>query len=460
LHVDPQALVDPVVTVVAPPYPGMAEGDTVTFHFVPVNEWSWPVELEYRVGPDDAGDVIVWALSSDELWLVFPDQVRTYYEVMSAGAGARISAVQLFTVDTVPDGRLVQPGIAGHEGDALDPSLFPAGVNVTLPLYAGAVVGDNVLLYWHAAQAAGSTVKWHALTQADIDRGDIHVPVESRWLEANVGRQVHLSYQYAREGVAESSTPFTLTILVPVVLEPPIVEDAQAEGGDDNGDRRGFLMAADVRKGAYIRVPESQDLIGARQLALHWEGHANGGWHMADVPHGAGDPLRFFVPATAIAANIGPETKRFNVVYRATLANGREYVSRAFRLWIKPLPPNEYAAPQCRQSAGKEGLALIDVPAEGAEIYLTTWPFIAAGQRLTLWIEGTSTGGVATDHVARDAVPVSQAELDARTLPGRVPAAFLTTLRVNGVFSMIAKVSYDGGESAVRFGTGTVKWLG
>ncbi len=460
LHVDPHVLVDPVVTIAAPPYSGMAVGDKVTYHFVTLDEGAWPVELAFTVGDADVGRVITWALDAGELWMVFSSQARTWYEVTRAGTQTRLSAEQMFTVDALPDGRLPAPAIANHDGDGLDPSLFPDGVTVTLPIYPGAAVGDTVLVYWRSARTADSTVLWHALSAADIGRGEVQVPVEPRWLEANVGSQVSVTYQYAREGVAESSNALAVDILLPVVLEPPVVEDAQAEGGGDNGARKGFLMAADVRRGSYINVPASDHLTDARTLALHWDGHANGGQHVADAPHEVGKPLRFFVPASAIAANIGAEAKRFKVFYRATLANGREYSSRNFLLWIKPLSPNEYIAPQCRQSAGNEGLALSDVPPEGAEIYLTTWPFIAAGQKLTIWIEGTTAAGVPTDYIARNAVPVAQSEVDAKVLSGRVPASFLTTLRVNGIFGLIAKVSYDGGETAVRFGTGTVRWLG
>lgn len=447
----------PAATVVAPPYPEMASGDTVTFSFVPP-AGKPPTHLAVTLNPTDVGKAVVWAFDSNDLWNAYQDQVETFYTVEHVDGTQSVSAVQSITIDTPPTGRLTPPSIAGHDDGGLDPGQFPDGVLVEIPLYQGAAVGDGVLLYWQGAQAAKSTVQWRQLEAGDVARGALQVLIDPEWLTANIGGQVVLTYQYAREGAAESSEPTTLEILVPLKLGPPIVEKAEAEG--DGSESKGFLLAKDALTGVYVRVPASDSADGAVGLEVHWDGHANGGQHVAAAPHDEGDPLRFKVPSSAVAANIGGESKRFGVFYRLTLENGRTHTSEAFNLRIKALPSSNYPSAQCRQSQGKPGLSMADVPAEGAELYVSGWPLAAEGQALTIWVKGVSVEGAGAEHVARAALPATQDELDARAVAGRLPAAFLQELKVDSDFALHAKVSYDGGESTVTFPSSSIQWLG
>jgi hypothetical protein len=454
LYLDPVDA-EPAATVVAPPYPGMAVGDEVIFSFAPA--LVDPIEVPFTVPADGVGKVITWALDSNDLWSYYTEQVATFYRVEPLSGAESRSATQVITIDTVPTPRLPPPAMADGQHE-LDPGLYPDGVTVTVPLYPGAAVGDGVLLYWQGKQAANTTVKWQALDRATIDSGVLEIAVEAEWLAANSGSTVALTYQYAREGAAQSSEPLTLTILLPLVLEPAIVEGAQAEGGA--GDNKGFLLAGNALSGVYIRVPDAEIMGDAVSLEVHWDGHEHGGKHVASAPHSAGTPLRFRIPPTAVAANIGGESKRFDVFYRLVLPGGRVHTSTRYHLLVKPLPSSNYPPVQCRQAQGKPGLSLNDVPAEGAELYVLPWPFAAAGQRLTVWITGVSTTNTAVDYVARDGLPATQAELDARAIGGRVPKAILATLKVDNAFTLRAKVSHDGGETALQFPSSTVRWLG
>lgn len=457
LFLDP-ADAEPAAQVVTPPYPGMQDGDTVTFRFA--SEFGDLTELEFQVGPADVGLPIIWQLDGSVVWNAYPLGADTSYEVNTAAGQRAQSAAQTLTILPPTSERLVPPRIDGQDTPELDPGQYPQGLPIQVPLYAGAAAGDVVLVYWTGTQAAASTVKWHAIETSDLARQTLLLTVEEKWLLANTGRNVTVMYQYAREGAAGSSQPLTLTILVPLVLEPPRVQDADSEGEDGNGESQGFLMAEKALSGVYIDVPEDEALADAVSIAMHWEGHPHGGQHVAEAPYDPARPLRFHIPKTAVAANIGGQSKRFRVFYRALMANGRSHTSRAFRLWIKPLKLDDYGAPQCRQAEGKPGLSLSDVPAEGAEVYVRAWPFALAGHALTLWITGEATGDTTLEHIARDAVPATQAELDARAVAGRVPRDILQRLKPNEQFSLQAKVSYDGGDTTIAFRSNSVLWLG
>lgn len=445
-------------TVVAPPYPGMAAGDTITFSFVPQGGAAPPTHLPVTLTAGDAGNPVLWALDSNDIWNAYTYQVETSYTVDHANGTQSVSAVQTITIDTPPAGRLPPPSVAGHDEGGLDPGSFPDGAHVDIPLYPDAAVGDGVLLYWQGTQSAKSTVKWLQLQAGDVARGSLQMVIEPEWLVANAGGSVVLAYQYAREGTAESSDPTTLEILVPVKLGPPIVEKAEAEG--DGTENKGFLLGVNALNGVYVRVPESEVVTNAVRVEVHWDGHPHGGQHIADAPYDAASPLRFKVPSSAVAANMGGVSKRFPVFYRAMLENGRVHTSGPFHLWIKTLPSNNYQPVQCREAQGKPGLSLVDVPAEGAELYVSSWPLATAKQLLTVWASGVSADGTASDHVARDAQSVTQDELDAGAVGGRLPVSFLKTLKTDSPLMLRAKVSCDGGESAISFSTSSISWLG
>lgn len=456
LYLDPSDIPEAWTTVVAPPYPGMAAGDAVNFHFVEPGG-AVSLVLKAAVRESDVGKPVTWELETNEIWQAFMLQVDTWYTVAHVGATTSDSAVQTLMIDTVPTQRLPAPSVAGHDGNGIDPGLYPGGVYVVFPLYPGAASGDTVLVYWQSREDDGSTVKWRELTAADISAGELEVLIEPDWLTANIGSEVEISYQYAREGAAESSMESTLEILVPVALGPPIVEDAEAEG--DGSQNMGFLMAAKASSGVYIKVPPSDTVAEAIAIEVHWVGHPHGGQHVAEAPHSADEPLRFRIPPSAVAANIGGEGKRFEVFFRVTMPGGRKHTSAPFNLWIKPLLTSAYHPVQCIQAQGKPGLSMADVPAAGADLRVKSWPFNAAGQALSIWVVGVTTGGTATEHMVRDAVPVTQQELDDAAVGGKLPKEFLQTLMANSSFMQRAKVTYDGGETAVSFASSAVTWL-
>ncbi|RRU23524.1 hypothetical protein EGJ34_03090 [Stenotrophomonas sp. 278] len=458
LHLDPVDA-SPVAQVVAAPYVGMAANDQVTFRFVPVDGMP-PTALRLELGEADIGRVMTWSLDSGELWNVYGMQAETSYDVVRAGVEVATSQVQVITLLPPSSPYLPAPAIDDHAGGPLDPGAFPEGITVSVPLHWSAEVGDGLMLYWDGGAAARSTVKWQRVQAADLECGEVLIPVEPEWLLVNAGRHVQVIYQYAREGAAESALPLEVEILVPLVLDPPRIERSEQEGEDEDGHKRGYLKGEDAFQGAYVEVPESDAVADALSVAVHWEGHPHGGQYVASAPHEAGRPLRFRAPAHAVAPNIGGESKRFRVVYRVTTEEGRVHTSRPFMLRIRPVPQDRYEPAQCRQAQGKPGLSMGDVPPQGAEIYVSAWPFQAAGQLLTLRIEGVGLSGEVVNYIVRDAAPVTEQELAAGAVDGQLPRDVLATLGANTSFRLHTHVSYDGGETTTAFRTSVVLWLG
>ena len=458
LHLDPVDAT-PMAQVVAAPYAGMAASDEVNFHFVPVDGQP-PTALRLEVSEADVGRVMLWLLDSNELWYVFGSQAKTSYEVVRAGAAVATSEEQVITVLPPDAQRLPAPSIHDHDGGPLDPGAFPDGVMVSVPLYPSAAEDDGIMLYWDGGVSARSTVKWHQITASDLSRGHVLVPVEAEWLLVNAGQTVQVTYQYARKGAAESAQALSVDILVPLVLDPPLVERSEQEGEDEDGHKRGYLKGENCFQGVYVEVPGSEAVDGAVSLEVHWDGHPHGGKYVATMPHEADVPLRFLVPPDAVAPNMGGESKRFRVTYRVTVAGGRVHTSKPFMLRVRAVPQDRYEPAQCREAQGKPGLSMADVPPQGAEIYVSEWPFDAVGQPLTLRVNGIGASGDTVDYLVRDALPLTQQEFDAKLANGRLPRDVLATLGAHTTFRLHTEVSYDGGETETAFRTSVVTWLG
>ena len=456
LHLDPLGMPDTGL-VVAPSYDGMAEGDAATFTFTPANGMR-PWVKTYPITDDNLDQPLSWGLPLEEAIVSMYETADFGYVIKRGQDIVLESEKQTLMLDSTATP--LQPAVQLADGPdtTLDPSLYPDGLTVVVPLYTGAALDDWVMVYWKGIQNASSTVMASRISQTELDAGQISLLVDPRWLTSNTGSNVDVSWQYARQGEAQSSSVLKLNIVEPLKVPPPRVEHAEAEGG--GGENRGYLEASKAADGVFISVPESLDVSPADTLRMHWDGHPAGGKHVAEAPYSDAEPRRFHVPRAAVPANIGGEAKRMPVYYTLTLASGRMYRSDAFHLHVRPYPDSAYAPPQCPLAHGKPGLALQDVPEQGALLHVTGFPLSAEGHLLSVWITGLDEANGEVHHMVREAEPVTTAELEARSIGGVVSRAVLQTLKTNFSFILHANVSYDGGDTTIRFRTASVLWLG
>ncbi|QPC85594.1 hypothetical protein GA830_01695 [Mesorhizobium sp. NBSH29] len=430
---DPNTIGTAAVVIVAP-YEAMCAGDRISFTFAPTSGsqvWSRTVVVD-RV---DIGKILKWNLPRAEFLKIEGETANAFYKIEYASGGESTSASQLIEVAPLATEQLRPPVLQGHDGGFLDPGHFPQGVSLQIDPYPTMALGDDVLLHWVSSHEASSTTSVLRVDPSIIDSNMLAFSIGKEWLEANIGRQVTVSWQYARIGTAQNSEPFTLTIRTPVDLTPPVVEKANSYGE---------LQANDALRGVYATIPEAIPLDPGDSVELHWQGHLAGGRYIATQPLDPANPRRFFIPPSAVAANIGGETKRFPVFYKLKLASGILPDSDPFHLLILPLQPNQYPAVRCRQAEGSPGLSLGDVPEEGADIYVTRWPFMAPGQPCTIHVTGVLGDGAGADLILRDAIPVTQLEMEGGELSTLLPREFLKTLKTGSTLSLWGKITYDG----------------
>ncbi len=452
LLLDPRSMGALGVTALAPPYLAMQAGDRVTLHWRGYfdDELNNAVDLNKTLVAADIGKPLQWLVPSAYVHLTDGGQAHLSYSIRYRDGGeVSQSGLQVFRVAREEGSLLPVLSIEGHDGGAqLDPLRFPNGLTMRIAPYADIRVDDQMLLHWLGARDSFSTVKSLRIDTSTLDSTILVAHLEAHWLEAAAGERISLWYQFARAGSAGSGAALELQVRRPLDLGPPIVEDATAEGGND--EHKGMLEASDATFGARVDVPQSVPIAGGDLLEMHWQGHPEGGRYIATTPIPGSGQRGFHIPPSAIAANMSHgEAGRFPVFYRLTQAGEAPQDSRPFHLRINPLPSGVYPNIQCTQAQSDNSLSLSQVPG-GATLYLDGWTFIAEGQLLTLEAVGVSASG-AVSHTIRNAQRVTATELANNRVHATLVRSFLLSLLLNQPFYLKARASFDNGDTWTSF---------
>lgn len=447
LYLDPAAVPTAGATCVVPPYDAMRVGDRVTLTWLGYYAGiPTPVTLNKTVQASDLGQPLGFRI--DQADVLFSETADVSYSVKYAdGRGTDSkSELQTFTITSHSAALLPPVKIKGHADGPLNPGHFPDGITLQIdPVYAGIRAGDVVIAHCVGARAALSLIKSVRVDPSAVDSGLLELRVQQQWLLDNVGETVTVTFQYGRSAAAQSAEPLIVSVKQPSNLPAPSVENATAEGAGNAS------LPADT-SGAYVRIPEEATLPPGARVEVHWQGKQEQGRYVATSPVG-GSGLRYFIAATAVAANMSSnESKRFPVFYRVT-PNNEPYEDSAFlNVRIEPLALNKYPDVQCVQAQGNQTLKLSSVTA-GADLYIgggsaPAWPFMAEGQLLTIEVSGVAfSSGAPVTTIVRNAVAVTSNELIKRKIEAKLPYTFLNGLKRDEKFSLISKVSFDGGEN-------------
>ncbi|MDO7900289.1 hypothetical protein [Pseudomonas citrulli] len=429
-------------SAVVPPYQAMRVGDEVIFSWQgyfqgvpePVYQESKQIRAEHLQQP------LTFTVPYIEIRSIEGEHADISYRVEYAEQPSQPSESEQQRIDIVDPGSALLPSLSvkGHTAGPINPGHYPDGLTLQVkPLYLDIQENDWVLLYWTGSEKAKSVTKALRVDRSTVDSGLFEFYIEPHWLTVNSNAQVKVLYQYARAGVARSAEPLLLEISKPLHLPPPIIEDV-TPGADNHG------TWAATTNGAYVNVPDTAE-IGTGNVEVHWQGHPNGGRHIATVPVSG---RRFHIPATAIAANM------------STLAQGRYFPvfysvegepSVHFNLLVTPLPATRYPATTSEHITGGR-MHLSEVPFSGADLVIESpgfdaWPFMAQGQLLTM--EATAAH---LSYPVRNARPVTEAEFRNKKITAKLPKReFLESLQNGEEFSLTARVSFDGGETFTPF---------
>jgi len=213
-------------------------------------------------------------------------------------------------------------------------------------------------------------------------------------------------------------------------LKPPTV--AQAPDGT--------LNPMDAISGATV-VVSYDGMQGTDTIGLSWNGLDD---LVQPQPGSTIGSVTFTVPASAVAAVIG---KTIPVRY-AVVRNGVGKPSWELPLTVETLAESVLEAPRILQ-ASEDGSLDVGALTGDADLRVKPWPFIEAGQLISLRFEGTKADGTAYNwaHPTWQNLPIGSAGEPSTT----VALSDLKELKDGSSLRLIFEVSFDGGVTKVLF---------
>jgi hypothetical protein len=448
-HLDPTISV-PKLTLVAPPYSAMAKGDKITLRWAGERaNGTFPSELKPFLTVTDAqvGNPVSWDIPGTQLTALKNGKVRISYTIEYASPTlkpAATSATREVLITTLDAAKLEKVRIKGFSGSVLDPSAFLQGITLLIEPWPGIRNGDILILYWSGNRDDRSVIKSHCIDLSSVDTGKIEIHLEHRWLLANNGFTVPVSYQYFRADTSGASEPLALTMREPLNLPKPIVEDADFSAEVDGVLDTQFF----ANSGVMIDVPSEANIPEGDAVTMHWKGFGAPVEVTIPVP---GHSRRFNVPAHAIPANMDREVEiYYSVRQKDAPVDAPDTPSKSYFLKVLKIPQGKLGVIECDKAIiGNPGtLKRSDVPTQGVQIKFrpTVWIYIAEVQEIRMWL-------TATNNVDETIIAPRKVSLDETTrgVRGMLLPDHLQSIANGTIFSIHFSVSFDGGETHTLF---------
>ena len=338
------------------------------------------------------------------------------------------------------DGRqLTIPLIAGVQNGVMEKNLTNTGADLVVP-FAETQEGDSVTAYWQVVgEAKPTALEAKTVDSANVD-ADLSFAIPAALIKSALGKKVIGYYVITRKGLdgkpkqfRSAPLPFSVGPLTSTgQLPAPFVPMAKA----------GLIDPMNGVSGTVVKVAPYPTIAVGDRVKVFWIGSDGAG--TPDVaPQFVSDitkTLEFKVPATAIGASIGYE--EVWIYYEVTHAYQTNPIeSDDTVVGIDLLGHDDLPAPIVDQAVG----GTLDLGSAKGEISVSIkkWPFIAAGQRIWLRIEG----------VGRDENPVQVAIWVARALSADdakngvkviVDRSKLVDFKDGSVLKVFALINHDG----------------
>lgn len=447
LQLDPDAI-DGSMTIAVVPYTVMSNGDEVRVIWKGERADGSPgpvVNIPPKTLSDtdtdpsnNPGQVLSWTVPKTSAAALRGGKITLRYEITFASSTLveTVSAERTFLVTPPVAPQLPVASVKDLTGSEINPGQFPDGIRVVVPVYPGIRVGDEVLVYGtRTGSGSGpnkNTIQYLKVDISNIETGRIEVPIAAQWLLDNRGGTVSLRYQYARPDAAGSGAALELSIREPLVLPTPTVDRSVVSGGRDE------LNPSLAISGAYIAIPAAATIGDDDEVTAHWKGFGPTGSYETTV-YSQLDPMKFRVPPEVLPANFG---KIVEVTYQVA---GQD-AEPSLQLFIRHFTSHPGIECDKAQIGSPATLSLSDVPPEGALLSVETWPFISTEQTVRLWL-------TAPGITERDIIAAREVKLEETTdgVKARLFRADLADIAINGILTLRASVSFDGGHSTVIF---------
>jgi hypothetical protein len=334
---------------------------------------------------------------------------------------------------------LAVPVVEGVNAGVLDAAKASSGTKITVP-YAETQEWDSVTAYWQAAEGGEPVVLGtQAVDAANVDL-DLQFDVPAETVKAALNKKALVYYVIERKGLGgkvhkfrsqEASFavgPQPANTLLPAPFVPAVVNQV--------------LDPMTATSGTSVIVNPYPGIAAGDKVKLFWLGVEGAGTPVIPEQIVSGDltrPLQFSIPASAIGFDIGALVWVYYQVTRSGVAQPLD--SEDTVLDIALLGHDDLAAPTISQApTGVLDLAKVQTD---ISVAIKRWPFMAAGQRLWLRLEGVAKDGTAVEIKAWTARELTDADVKQDLLISISRAEF-NNLMDGSQLKVFAQVTHDG----------------
>jgi hypothetical protein len=446
--------------------PAALTGDNLKVWFT-IPLYSDPVagEEKYELFVDDETKAIAtrkWTTPIDDSdrylelpgdWLRNNDgQHRIYYKTTIYNEEENCSFELVMTLDTKAP--LLPPADASKlifPLDVLPPKQLTAyylegedRIEAGIPAYTTPKAYDVITWYWDKSSSGTTVGGTKELTPQDYDK-PLVLSIDGQWIRDSGDGDRFVWYTITdRAGNPPNGQSAVQQLIVnakpvPRVLPPPKVVEASGT----NWPVRGTLDPVNATNGVKVILnPESVIYHPDEVPQVRWGVEGNLGSYLAD-PVSSGEWV-YNIPKEYMAPHFG---KVIPVFYFFDDKHGQPHTSDDYMLTVLTFPTDRLQSPQCAEGSP---LSLAAVPPEGASITLREWPFSAAGQQITIIVEGLEdvTGKTIKYQVLdQHVVTPEQATTGIAKGQALVEKVFLSRIRPGSTLAVKAYVSFDNGET-------------
>lgn len=306
-----------------------------------------------------------------------------------------------------------------------------------VPVYQLAAPGDVITWYW--SRDPQNVVPADEVASRTLPRGTsqpVVLEFTGPMIRARGDGERYACYRI--EDRAGNATPYSNPVRLSVQAQPvgrdlPPPTVAEAVGSSDSSS----LNPTHARTGATVVIPAEAVFKPGDVIEVFWAQPGSPGAYQSQD---AETPGRYKVPGEYVPAHMG---KQIPVYYQVS-GNGPDQESQRHTLSVQAMGSG-WPTIQCTRPSISSGRLSLATVTDHATFRLPRWVFMATDQRVTISLLASSTS-----RVLLDGYRVTQADIDAAHVSTNALKSLLQGLPL-GALTVQARVSFDGGASAVTF---------
>ncbi|MEN4959601.1 hypothetical protein ABEH63_09620 [Pseudomonas syringae] len=328
--------------------------------------------------------------------------------------------------------------LEGFKDGKISPAPVSKDINLIVP-FAETQEGDSVTAYWQPAEGgAPVTLGIQAVDAANVSL-DLVFNIPAATVNAALNKKASAYYVIERQGLSGKTQKFRSQEESFSVGPQPA--DLLLPAAEVLASVEGALDPMAAQNGTTVVVQPYPGIAIGDTVRLFWIGTDGPGTPdiAPQTVSNVSKALEFVIPAPAIGADIGAEVWVYYQVTRNGLTTPVE--SEYTIIDVEMLGLDDMPQPVIEQAPGE----LLDLVAVTTDIVVTLkkWPFMAAGQRVWLRLEGTDKGGGPLEIKVWTAREIANADTR-QDLKVSIARAEFDSLMSGTELKVYAQVTHDG----------------